>query len=282
VAVQRQLVGRLLTLAAAFDGGRLPNLSLPPRYVAAKLARGVPALTGEPIPVPAALIRPTLLGLCDDLAEGGAGDAARRIKAALVETRIDAGSLLTASLLRHQPSIRTAAAHHDLAADLLWFIAELATSPFAHALQQKVFARANEEGPLRDAVIRWEHGDCPACGSWPALAEIVAADDGRRVLRCSFCACGWTPDPRCAYCGNRDERFVVATPDGGRPERRVEVCGACGSYLKAVEVEHLSPFPLLAVADLETSDLDSAALARGYSRPSAGVRPGSDPGPNGV
>jgi FdhE protein len=92
--------------------------------------------------------------------------------------------------------------------------------------------------------------------------------DGRRVLRCSFCAAGWElRSYACIYCGEDGERFVTAAPDEERKDRRVEVCSACGGYLKTIDVGELSPFPLLAIADLETMELDVAAMARGYGRP---------------
>ena len=49
--------------------------------------------------------------------------------------------------------------------------------------------------------------------------------------------------------------------------RLVEVCSGCGSYLKTVDVEKLSAFPLLSIGDLETMDLDVAAMEHGYARP---------------
>ena len=61
LALQRQLLTRIVDLAATLSGGRLPKLSLPPKYVAAKLGRGVPALAGEPIPLPVPVLTPTLL-----------------------------------------------------------------------------------------------------------------------------------------------------------------------------------------------------------------------------
>src|SRR5579871_3485089 len=80
--LQRRLLGLVLELDAILAGGRLPRLSLPPRYLAAKLGRGVPAFTGEPIPLPIPVLRPVLLRLCDALTTGGAGDAAAHIRAA--------------------------------------------------------------------------------------------------------------------------------------------------------------------------------------------------------
>jgi FdhE protein len=264
LALQRQLLTRVLELAAVLDGGRLPKLSLPPRYLAAKLARGVPALAGEPIPLPLPALTPTLLHLCDALASGGAGEAAQHIKDAIGGGTIEAGSLLASSLHRDQSAIRTGAAHRGLSPDLLWLVAELAVSPFVHALQQLLLGSAAAP-ELRSALDAWNHGYCPVCGSWPAVAEVVA---GHRTLRCSFCASAWELNSyACIYCGESGEQFVTAAPDEERKDRRVEVCSACGGYLKTIDVPELSPFPLLSISDIETTDLDVAAMEHGYARP---------------
>ena len=261
LALQRRLLGLVMDLSAAISGTRLPRLSLPPKYLAAKLARGVPVLSGEPIPVPAATLTPVLLNLCEELAAGGAGDAAKHVHEIIADGRLDPGSLLTASLNRDQESIRTGAVHRGLAPDLVWLVAELAISPFVHALQLALFAN----DALTDALRGWNHGYCPACGSWPALAEVVA---GHRTLRCSFCATAWELNTyACIYCSESGDQFVTAAPNVERKDRRVELCQACGSYLKTVDVPELSPFPLLAVADLETMELDVAAMEHGYARP---------------
>ena len=60
---------------------------------------------------------------------------------------------------------------------------------------------------------------------------------------------------------------MVAAPDVARPERRVELCGACGGYTKVIATDSLTPFPLIAIEDLATMDLDEGAMARGYHRP---------------
>jgi hypothetical protein len=265
VTLQRRLIGLVVDLTEEVERGRLPRLSLPPRYLAAKLVRGVPVLAGEPIPVPVAALTPTLLRLCEELSHGGAGEAGDHIHAAIREARMDAGSLLMASLSRNQTAIRSSGVHFGVAADLLWLVAELAVSPFAHSLQQNWLSAAAGDATLAAALARWTHGYCPACGSWPALAEVVG---DRRVLRCSFCALAWeAPPAACVYCGAGGESFTTATP-GADPRRYVEMCSACAGYLKAVETTDLLPFPLVAIADMETMDLDMIALERGGSRPS--------------
>lgn len=266
VALQRDLLALVSTLADAIDRGRLPRLSLPPKYLALKLERGVPALAGEPIPVPVQVLKPVLLELCSALGRGGAGEAAAHIRLHIDETRLDAGSLLSASLKRDQAAIRTAALHRGLAPDLVWLIAELAVSPFVHALQRTLFATA-ADSPVYRALQDWNRGYCPLCGSWPALAEVAAT---HRFLRCSFCAAAWELNTyACVYCGEDGEKFVTAAPEEDRKDRRLELCQACGGYLKAVDVSGLTSFPLLAITDLETMDLDMAAMERGYQRPSA-------------
>jgi FdhE protein len=267
VELQQRLLAIVLRAARSLDPSRLPRLSLPPKYLAAKLKRGVPILSGEPIPVPVGLLKTSLLNLCDALAAGGAGESAEHIKAAIAANTMDAGSLLTASLSRDQQAIRTGAVHRGLAPDLVWLLAELAASPFAHALQVALLSpRQDAAGDvLANAMRAWNHGHCAVCGSWPALAEVA---DGHRVLRCSFCAAGWELNEYCCiYCGEHGEPFVTAAPDEERKDRRVEICGACQGYLKTIDVAGISPFPLVAITDMETMDLDLAAMEHGYTRP---------------
>jgi FdhE protein len=263
VALQADLVGLVVDLAELLDQSRPPRLSLPPKYLAAKLGRGVPVLTAEPIPVPTAVLKPTLLKLCEALARGGAGAAAEHIHEHIASGKLEAGSLFGASLARDQKVIRTGATHRGLSPDLLWLVAELALSPYVHLLAQSLFHTSDPT--LSAALAEWNLGYCPACGSWPALAEAAHA---HRVMRCSFCAAAWEMKQyACVYCGEQGDAFVTAAPDEQRPDRRLELCNRCGNYLKTVEVPDLSPFPLLAISDMETMDLDLAAMERGFHRP---------------
>jgi FdhE protein len=87
------------------------------------------------------------------------------------------------------------------------------------------------------------------------------------VLRCSFCAFAWEPPGSgCVYCGEAGETCETLALDD-RQHRHLELCHACKSYMKTVSVRELSPFPLIAIVDLETMDLDLAAMQRGFTRP---------------
>ena len=264
VELQRRLLSIVVDVISGVNGSRLPRLSLPAKYLAVKLIRGVPAFAGEPIPLPVALLKRALVQLCKELAAGGAGDVATHIREAIDSGNIEAGSLLAASLSRDQDTIHTGASHRGLAPDLVWLIAELAVGPVACALQHVLLANTSND-ELGAALRAWTRGYCPACGSWPALAEVIG---GHRTLRCSFCSSAWEPSTyACVYCDESGEAFVTSAPDEERKDRRVEVCTGCGHYLKTVDLLDLSPFPLLAIADLETMDLDIAAMEHGYGRP---------------
>ena len=219
-------------------------------------------------------VLPFLLGFCDDFASGGAGDPARRVRAVLERGEIEPGSLLRASLARRQEAIRQRANHVGVAPDLVWLVAELAVGPVAWRLQHEALV-SDASAPLavRDALRDWSRGECPACGSWPALAEVR---DGRRHARCSFCGADWLPRAEaCVYCSAAGETFLAAAADQPATGRHIEFCRACGGYLKRIELPAATTFAILPVLDLETSDLDVLAVGRGYARPS--MRPVAEP-----
>jgi hypothetical protein len=58
-----------------------------------------------------------------------------------------------------------------------------------------------------------------------------------------------------------------ASPDTDRARRYLELCAKCGNYTKAIEVANPTPFPLLAIEDLASMDLDQGAMGRDYKRP---------------
>ena len=264
VALQQRLVG--LILEASKELTDTPPPGLTEDAITSRWRRGVPALRNAPVPLPAPLTRLVAL-LCEALAAGGAGDAAVHIGDAVRHGAIDAGSLVAVSLARNQKAIRTSALHMGFSPDLVWLIGELASSPLAARLQEQILGMG--PGALFERVelekSRWDRGYCPFCGSWPVFIESCR---GERRLRCSFCTFGWTLSThRCVYCGNAGEDFVVAAPDMQRRDRRMELCAKCGSYTKVLDVAEATPFPLLAIEDLATLDLDSAAMDRGYRRP---------------
>jgi FdhE protein len=270
IELQRKLLGEVMAMLDRLERSGAVTRPLPPAAVAEKLQRGVPALRGEAIDIPVAELAPSLDRFCQHLANGGAGDVARHVMQAFESGRINRGSLLRRSLARDQKAIHQGAIQMGLSPDLVWLVGELSTSPLAHLLQRTLFGEQEDAGRgggiVGSAVVSWDRGYCPGCGSWPALAEYV---NGARSLRCSFCAATWeTLSYRCVYCGEEGAGFVTSAPDPERPHRLLELCSQCGGYTKAIQVETAAPFPLVAIEDLETLDLDRSAIDHGYTRPS--------------
>jgi FdhE protein len=263
VALQERLLTRVARSAEALETAGLAELDFPAPYLTRKLERGIPMLNGESIPIPAAELAPRLTEHALDLADGGAGDAARHVAEAISSGRIEPGSLLRASLARNQDAVRMASNQIGLSADLLWLVGELAVSPYAH-LVGAAFGRTITSTKPDGYGHVWDRGYCPTCGSWPALAELTA--DGR-VVACSFCSTTWQPGHRCTYCREDGERFIVLAPNPERPDRLVELCEHCRGYLKSTAVARPVGFPLVAVEDLATVDLDQEAIGRGFHRP---------------
>lgn len=264
--LQRTLLARELELVDMFLAGGLPRLSLPGRYLAAKLRGGIPALLGEPVPLPQHLLGLALRDFCERLTSGRTEQTARAIQAAF-DGPLAPAAVISACFGRDQTQVRALAQHAGVAADVLWLIAELATAPLAHLLQRQVFdgVATAADAPLADALGAWDRGFCPACGSWPALLE--AHEEGH-TLRCSFCALGWAlASYRCVYCSNDSESFVTAKPDPDAPGRRIQFCGECGGYAKVLDLPRPTEFPLVAIEDLASLDLDLLAIERQYRRP---------------
>ena len=266
IALQRLLVARTIRTVDRL-GGVDPIVTLEPEQAADKLRAGTPALRGEPVALPVAMLSPLVVEACDDLAAGGAGDVAHRVRACLDAGRIDIGSLLIASFDRDQNAIRIRAVHEGIAPDVLWLAAELAVGPAAYMVQRALIAPAGAGArtAVAGALAAWPHGFCPTCGSWPAFGE---DPDRSRQLRCSFCGLGWQPrDPGCTYCG-ADPGHLTSLQAGPDSAHRAEICSACGAYLKWLDLPEPTPFELLPVEDLASTPLDVLAVEKGFGRPS--------------
>ena len=226
----------------------------------APLRAGHPAFGGTSEPS-LAVCAGHLSGFAADLAAGGAGPAAAKVIAALESGAVDPVALLLASWRRRPDRMNELIRGAGLNLQVAWLIGELATAPLAH-LRQGALLEASEG--LRDAVTSWDRGQCPACGAWPAMAEYFLGD---RLNRCAYCAATWPlSSPRCTYCGESGADFRTIVADRDRPGRRLELCRACGGYLKTIDVGRPTPFPLLAIEDLASQDLDGAAMSHGFRR----------------
>jgi FdhE protein len=172
---------------------------------------------------------------------------------------LDAIALLDAAV--PVDTARLAALADTLGADAgaLTAVAALAAMPLLQACARRWAG---------DIAADWSAGYCPVCGAWPALAEERGLERGRR-LRCGRCAADWRGAwLRCPFCATTDHASLGAlVPESGHQTRKAETCAACRGYLKTVTTLTPATPAEIAALDLETVELDLAALAADYRRP---------------
>ena len=233
------------TWPTTIEHGRLPRLSLPPRVPGGQAARGVPALAGEPIPLAgrAAQARRCFASATRwpraARATRPSTSAARRLR-----TRMDAGSLLAASLARDQAAIRTGATASRPRARSAsgWSPSSPSArspTPFSDAVRARRTARRRRAARARSTAGRTATVRPADRGPrWPRSSA------GQRVLRCSFCAFAWELPTAMRACtaaktasrSSRPRRIEDAE------DRRLEICEPAAAYLKTVDVRSCRRF----------------------------------------
>jgi FdhE protein len=225
---------------------------------------GVPQLADAAIAVDLRRAAAWIRGLVDRAAPGS-GPAATLRAGHLTERPLLA--LLGASVAEDRARLDALARELEAEPGALAALAALAVMPLLHACRRALAARVPAD---------WIHGHCPICGAWPTLAEARGVERSRHH-RCARCGAAWFAGwLRCPYCGTSDHQRVgalVGEEPGARD--RVETCEVCRGYVKTLTVLLPIEADRIALADLDSLDLDLAALLHGYRRPPAPGRLGS-------
>jgi FdhE protein len=245
-----------VALAAAADPAwdqSVPDLAGPRADPAA------PRLHGARLLVDADRLRGLLRQLAASLASGG-HSMGMLLGSLFASPDLTPTELLRASLMHDDDALEALAARADVDPAVLIVVAHTAALPPLAACGRRAAA-----GPASEP---WPHGYCPTCAAWPALAEVrgLARD---QFLRCGRCGSGWKYEHRrCPYCGTLEhhtQRYLA--PEQERETRRAVTCDHCQGYLKVQATLGPLEFPEVLVRDLESRELDVAALAQGYRRP---------------
>jgi len=133
--------------------------------------------------------------------------------------------------------------------------------PFFAALREKNGERIDDSD---DSYL------CPFCGYHADMAAIVAGMDGKRFLYCSLCGHRWQYRRiACAVCGVQDAHNLEHLSSEDESRYRIDVCNSCGGYVKTVRLAKFEEIDEcdLAVENVLTPHLDSAAMQKGYKRP---------------
>ena len=130
--------------------------------------------------------------------------------------------------------------------------------------------------PVLDAFARWRdedswmHAWCPACGSAPAMAQLLALDAARvRHLCCGSCGTRWRfGRTRCPFCDDDGEPTLRSIAIAGEAGLRIDWCESCRGYLKTYDGQGNENVLL---ADWTSLHLDLAAHERGLARTAASL-----------
>lgn len=245
------LVGRAL---GSLDGPPWSSLRVD---LAHPRVPGAPLLHGATLRLPARSASRWTRALLRDAARTRwpGADALRRARV----RRLDALALLAAAVTGRRSRMDEIASAHDIAPDALAALAHAAALPLMMRARELVADRTPAD---------WQHGYCPCCGAWPALAELQGLDR-KRSLRCGRCGGGWVYSwLRCPFCDeHRHQQLGSLVPEREDDTRRIEKCESCHGYVKTVAT--LQPASAWAVPldDLRTVELDLAAAEHGYRRP---------------
>lgn len=233
----------------------LPELGL------SRAEPAAPLLQGATLAVDPDRLRALLRALVATLGETGALEA-ERIEALLAAAELEPLEVLRAGLVQDHAHFEAVAARTAVEPAVLAVLAHTATLPLLLACGRRVAGRPEPEP--------WPHGYCPLCAAWPTLAEQRGLER-TLFLRCGRCASGWQIEHRrCPFCGSRaqrSQRYFAAEQE--REMRRAVTCDPCQGYFKVQATLGPLDLPELLLRDLETIELDLAALEHGYCRPDA-------------
>ena len=141
--------------------------------------------------------------------------------------------------------------------ELLQFVTALITKPFAEKISDALT-------PL-PSNLNWTKGYCPICGSWPE-SSFIRGTEGKRSLRCSFCAHEWGfPRLVCPFCENDDQKKLELFYSEDRSFERAELCHSCKKYVVGLDTRNMIFQPAAAVAAIGMIYLDILAQEKGFT-----------------
>lgn len=240
-----------------------PVVSVSETALEKALQAGEPLLTLVPPVIPAdgyTAVLTVVAGLLVEHQSGEGAAQAAAVKAAVQQASPAERQALVQAVLGGS-GLEQWAADRGLSPGLLETLASLALQPFMACYA----AALTEAAPLG----LWRQNSCPVCGS---AADVCRIDpDNMRFLHCPTCDTQWEHHRlSCPTCNTDDVKKVsLLTLEDLKPWR-VEVCDACGGYIKTLDQRHggllARPKVDLFLEDARTLQLDVLAEEQGYRR----------------
>jgi formate dehydrogenase maturation protein FdhE len=246
-------------LIAVVEGASVPapSLVMPAERVRAKLSRGVPLLDAEAVAIPGSLLTLFHRLAVAWLADPTLGPSVEALLTAARGGGLNIEQVLAEALAGHADHLDSLAESVGVSPALLETLADLAVRPLLAGLA----------GRLRPALALgpWERGYCPLCGDWPQCA----VDEATNVrLLCGRCLSSWPwRPPRCPFDSDGQMTVFASMTVVDSGHWSAAGCDSCQHYMKLADASGPDALADVLLADLETWQLDRAAIKRDLSRP---------------
>ena len=180
--------------------------------------------------------------------------------------KIDFARLIRSVHIGDLEEVKSVANRLNLNSNLLLFTGVNLVQALVELYSEKIEDKIDREG--------WLKGNCPVCGSFPAM-EKLRRDDGKRILWCGLCSTEWHYKRiKCPFCGNEDHnslRYFFTEKDSSSEENpfRVDVCDKCKKYIKTIDERKMpeNEIPDFFQENINTVYLDILAQKDGYESP---------------
>ncbi len=265
-ALYLDLCRQIAELRSNFSAGRGVDLPIRDEEIKRRAGEKKPLLNPEDLKPDQGLLNEFLAVFLPLLEKHEVFEQEQTRSFAAREDKSHLGRLVDSIISRRLGEIKSMSVEYQVGTDFLFFVglnlAQVQLESYADKLKDKV----DQES--------WLEGSCPVCGNLPAIQRLKR-EDGRRMLRCSFCATEWYfRRVMCPFCGNEDHNtlryfFVDESSPVEKPAFRVDVCDRCKSYIKTLDERKLpeSEKPDLYLENLSTVYLDVLAQRDGYQSP---------------
>ncbi len=181
---------------------------------------------------------------------------AQKIKEAIQNRDLNPEKLFSAILDNSELILEQQSEKIDMPVSKLIMFAYLCMAP-------SITVCARQLASYLDKEVTHNQGYCPICGNQPDLAFLD--EDGKRHLKCCFCSHQWvTKRMGCSYCQNSDPDKQHYLYSDDEKEYRVNLCDACGNYIKVVDLRQMNRYFYPGLELISTLHLDLKAKENGY------------------
>lgn len=261
-----QFYQEIITAMSAFNKKYQKDIKLDDEIIMKRLHKGQHLIDKEKIEIDEELLNELfqdflpVLKKCEVFLDLEIQDLERK------KEKICLGKLVRLVLVGDLENLKSLAQELNLNPDLLLFLGLNLSQTLLGLYAQELKEKVDNEN--------WLKGNCPLCGSFPAM-EKLRREDGKRILWCGLCGTEWHYKRiMCPFCGNEDHnslRYFFTEENSSLKENpfRVDVCDKCKKYIKTIDERKMpeNEFPDFSLDNMNTLYLDVLAQKDGYESP---------------